>query len=83
MATHGFTSNIHRRKTAGKSMPAHIQRGNATRSKNRAPIEHVFAHQKAVMGKSIRTIGMDRARTKIGMASIIYNIRRLVQITNK
>ncbi|WP_164827303.1 hypothetical protein [Sinorhizobium meliloti] len=58
-------------------MPEHIRRGNATRSKHRAPIEHVFAYQKAVMGMTIRIIGMARARTKIGMANIVYNIRRL------
>lgn len=83
METHGFASNVHRRKTAGKPMPTHIRRGNATRSKHRAPIEHVFAYQKAVMGMTIRTIGIARARTKIGMANIVYNMRRLVQITNK
>lgn len=32
---------------------------------------------------TIRTIGIARARTKIGMANIVYNMRRLVQITNK
>lgn len=82
MEAHGFASNVHRRKTAGKPMPEHIRRGNATRSKHRAPVEHVFAYQKAVMGMTIRTIGIARARTKIGMANIVYNMRRLVQITN-
>lgn len=83
MEAHGIASNVHRRKTAGKPMPEHIRRSNATRSKHRAPVEHVFAYQKAVMGMIIRTIGIARARTKIGMANIVYNMRRLVQTTNK
>lgn len=61
-------------------MPRHIKRGNATTSKHRAPIEHVFAVQKQAMALTIRTIGIARAKTKIGLASIAYNIRRLVQI---
>ena len=80
LARHGFTSHVHRRKPAGKPMPEHIRRGNATKSKHRAPIEHVYAVQKHMMDMAVRTIGMARAKTKIGMANIAYNIRRLTQI---
>ncbi|WP_424934476.1 IS5 family transposase [Amaricoccus macauensis] len=80
MERHGFTSHVHRRKPKGKPMPAHIRRGNATRSKHRAPIEHVFAVQKQAMSLTIRTIGIARAKAKIGIANIVYNIRRLAQI---
>ncbi len=30
-------------------------------------------------GKFIRTIGMARAKTKIGMMNLVYNMNRLVQ----
>jgi transposase, IS5 family len=80
MERHGFISHVHRRKPKGKPMPAHIRRGNATRSKHRAPIGHVFAVQKQAMGLTIRTIGIARAKVKIGIANIACNIRRLVQI---
>jgi transposase, IS5 family len=43
-----------------------------------AAIEHVFAHQKGPMALCIRTIGIARARVKIGLANLTYNIRRLV-----
>ncbi|MEL6101954.1 MAG: IS5 family transposase [Pseudomonadota bacterium] len=76
----GLVSNIHRRRSPGMPMPPHIRRGNATRSKHRAPIEHVFAVQKQAMALTIRTIGIARAKTKIGLANIAYNLRRLVQI---
>lgn len=80
MERHGFTSHVHRRKPAGKPMPKHIRRGNSTKSKHRAPVEHVFAVQKHMMGMAVRTIGIARAKTKIGLANIAYNMRRLVQI---
>lgn len=41
-------------------------------------IEHVFAGQKHRMGLFIRTIGIARARIKIGMANLAYNFQRLV-----
>jgi transposase, IS5 family len=80
MERHGFTSHVHHRRKPGKPMPLHVRRGNATRSKHPAPIEHVFAVQKQAMSLTIRTIGIARAKVKIGIANFAYNIRRLVQI---
>src|SRR5438067_274469 len=54
---------------------------NTTRSRVRARVEHVFGHQQNSMGgKIVRTIGIARARFKIGMMNLGYNIRRLVQL---
>jgi IS5 family transposase len=54
---------------------------NTVRSKVRARVEHVFGHQESSMGRKIvRTIGMARARFKIGMMNLGYNMRRLVQL---
>jgi transposase, IS5 family len=54
---------------------------NTTRSKVRARVEHVFGQQQNSMGgKIVRTIGIVRARFKIGMMNLGYNIRRLVQL---
>ncbi|MGM0583317.1 MAG: IS5 family transposase [Pseudomonadota bacterium] len=78
MDKHGFRSQIHHRKPRGRPMAPHIRRGNAGRSKVRAAVEHVFARQKGPMGLFIRTIGLARARVKIGMANIAYNMSRLV-----
>jgi transposase, IS5 family len=79
MERHGFRSQVHHRKPKGRPMPPHIRRGNASRSRVRAAIEHVFAHQKGPMALCIRTIGIARARVKIGLANLTYNIRRLVR----
>jgi IS5 family transposase len=35
------------------------------------------------MGLFVRTIGMARARVKIGLANLAYNIRRYVWLTTK
>jgi IS5 family transposase len=78
LARYGLVSNIHRRKPKGRPMPEHVRRGNATKSKIRAFVEHVFADQKHRMGMKVRTIGIARAKIKIGLANIAYNMRRLI-----
>ncbi len=74
----GRVSRIHRKKPRGKPMPDHVRRGNATKSKVRARVEHVFAQQKAKMGLFIRTIGIKRAEAKITLANLAYNMNRLI-----
>jgi len=59
-------------------MPDHVRRGNATKSKLCARVEHVFAQQKAKMGLFIRTIGIKRAEAKITLANLAYNMNRLI-----
>jgi IS5 family transposase len=71
-------SHVHRKKPRGRPMPAHIARANRKRSAIRAAIEHIFAYQKDKMGLFIRSIGLARARTKIGLANLVYNMRRLL-----
>ena len=74
----GRVSRIHRKKPRGKPMSDHVRRGNATKSKVRARVEHVFAQQKAKMGLFIRTIGIKRAEAKITLANLAYNMNRLI-----
>jgi IS5 family transposase len=71
-------SMIHFRKPKGKPMPAPHRRANAARSKVRSAVEHVFAVQKHRMALFVRTIGIERAKMKIGMANLAYNFKRLV-----
>jgi transposase, IS5 family len=76
-------SQIHRKKPKGKPMPRRTARANGRKSKVRAAVEHVFARQKGPMGLYIRTIGIARARIKIGLANLVYNMKRLVWLTAK
>jgi len=72
-----FTSNIHQKRLPRRPLPERIARANARRSKVRAAVEHVFAGQKHRMDLVVRTIGIARARIKIGMANLAYNFQRL------
>ena len=81
LAAKGLKSRIHRRAARNRSLSPTQEAANTTRSRVRARIEHVFGHQENSMGRKIvRTIGMARARFKIGMMNLGYNMRRLVQL---
>lgn len=54
------------------------QRANALRSKVRSAVGHVFAVQKSRMALFVRTVGIERAMIKIGMANLACNFKRLV-----
>lgn len=74
----GRISKIHFRRAPGKPLPTQRQRANAARSKVRSAVEHVFATQKHRMGLFIRTIGIERAKVKIGLANIAFNFKRFI-----
>ena len=78
MERNGFVSHVHRKRPKGRPMPEAIRRANNAKSKIRSRVEHVFAEQKDRMGLFIRTIGIARAKTKIGLANLVYNIKRLL-----
>jgi len=59
-------------------MTENVRRGNATKSRVRARVEHVFAHQKAVLGLFVRTIGIAQAQAKITLANLAFNMHRLI-----
>ena len=67
----GFVSYIHRKKPKGRAMRETMRRPNNAKSKIRSRVEHVFAEQKDRMGLFIRTIGIARATTKIGLANLV------------
>jgi transposase, IS5 family len=78
MGKNGFVSHVHRKKPKGRAMPGAIRRANNAKSKFRSKVEHVFAEQKDRMDLFIRTIGIARAKMKIGLANFVYNIKRLL-----
>ena len=78
LASNMLTSQIHRRKPAGKPMSKATSRANAKKSSIRARVEHVFAHQKNRYGLFIRMIGIARAETKLTLANLAYNFDRLI-----
>jgi IS5 family transposase len=77
LAHRGRVGHLQRKKPQDKPMPRHVARGDAKRGKVRAAIEHVFAAQKRRLGPVIRTVRIARARAKIGLANLAYNLTRI------
>jgi len=77
----GLKSRIHRKGHRNKPLSERAMRGNKTRSKVRARVEHVFGAQTNDMGGTlVRSIGLVRAKARIGLKNLAYNMRRLVQL---
>ena len=77
----GLTSKIHRKGRRNKPLSEREQQGNKTRSKVRARVEHVFGAQTNDMGGTlVRSIGIVRAKARIGLKNLSYNMRRLVHL---
>ena len=79
----GLVSRIHHRKPRGRPLPERLARANGRKSKVRALVEHVFAGLKNEMGLFVRTIGLARARAKIGMANLAWNLRRYAWLESR
>ncbi len=77
----GLTSRIHRKGKRGRPLTEQAMKSNRTKSSVRVRVEHVFGAQANDMGGTlVRTIGLARARARIGMKNLAYNIRRLGQL---
>ena len=73
----GFTSHIHERAYRNKPLTPEQEAANKERSRVRVRVEHVFGHiETAMNGCYVRTIGMARAKAKIGIEIMAYNISR-------
>ena len=80
----GLNSRIHRKGHRDKPLSEREKRGNKARSKVRARVEHVFGAQSNDMGGTlVRSIGLVRARARIGLKNLAYNMRRLVQLERR
>ena len=77
----GLKSRVHLKGVRGRPLSETEKAANTARSEVRARVEHIFGHQTNSMGaKIVRTVGAARARFKIGMMNLGYNMRRLVQL---
>lgn len=72
----GYRSHVHTKGQAAKPLSDAQRRANKKRSSVRVRVEHVFASHKQMAGDFVRTIGHARARVKLGMINIAYNIKR-------
>lgn len=72
-----FREHVQRKGCKNRKLTKREQQGNRSRAKIRSRIEHVFGVQTMVAGNLIlRGIGIIRARIKIGLRNLAYNINR-------
>jgi IS5 family transposase len=77
----GLRSRIHRKGYRNRPLRDWEKAGNQSRSRFRVRVEHVFGAQQNDMGGTlVRSIGLVRARTRIGLKNLAYNMRRLIQL---
>ena len=81
LAGRGLRSRIHRKAHRNRPLSKREKQGNKTRSKVRARVEHVFGAQANDMGGTlVRSIGIARAKARIGLKNLAYNMRRAVHL---
>lgn len=73
-------TDIHHKKPPHRDIPVQTKHSNAGKSVIRSRVEHVFADQKSRMGLLVRSVGIKRAEMKIGLASLVYNVRRYLYL---
>ena len=72
-----FRERLQRKGCRNRMLTKREKQGNKTRAKIRCRIEHVFGVMAMMAGNLIvRTIGIIRARAKIGLRNLAYNINR-------
>ena len=77
LCKHGFRCQVQRKGYRYKKLTQRQRQGNYQRAKIRSRIEHVFGVQTIRAGNLlIRTIGLVRAKAKIGLRNLAYNIDR-------
>jgi IS5 family transposase len=76
-----YRSHVHTKATRNHPLNDREKAANRKRSKTRARVEHVFGSMENEQGGMfIRVIGLVRAKTKIGLMNLVYNIRRCVSL---
>lgn len=76
-----YRPRLQRKGHRNKPLREREKQGNHTRSKTRSRIEHIFGVQAMRMGDTIlRCIGQVRARCKIGLRNLAYNLDRYAML---
>jgi transposase, IS5 family len=77
LKTAGFRPHLQRKGCRGHQLTGWEKQGNRTRSKVRSRIEHVFGAMRQRAGNVIlRTIGLAKAKVKLGLRNLAYNMER-------
>jgi IS5 family transposase len=73
----GYQSHVHERAYRNKPLTEDQKASNQERSRIRVRVEHIFGSQLQLAGNiALRSIGIARAKTQIGLRNISYNLNR-------
>jgi IS5 family transposase len=76
-------NQIHEKGYRNKPLTEEQKKSNREKSRYRARVEHVFGFiENSMKGSFIRTIGITRAKAKVGLMNLTYNICRFCQLQN-
>lgn len=79
-----YENQIHYKSNRNHPTTEFQDKLNKLRSKVRARVEHVFGHMENSMGGNwLRVVGQMRARMKIGMRNLAYNMQRFTHIVGR
>jgi len=82
LAWAGYRERIQRKGHRDHPLSEREKKGNRTRSTIRSRVEHIFGVQAMKMGNTIlRCISQVRARCKIGLRNLAYNLDRYSMLT--
>ena len=77
LENNGYRDRIHQKGYRNQPLTKRQQAANQKKSRIRARVEHVFGVQAQIAGQVVvRTIGIIRAKVKIGLRNLAYNINR-------
>ena len=75
----GLRGRVHQRASRNHALIETQENANHKKRRVRARVEHVFgAQQTSPGGRIVRTVGIVRAKAKIGLQNLVYNMRRFV-----
>lgn len=76
-----YRSHVNKKGKRNQPLNERDKSANRKKSKVRARVEHIFGSMKNEQGGMfIRVIGLARAKTKIGLMNLVYNIRRCASL---
>ena len=79
-----YKSHVHERAYRNTPLTDEQKEANRKRSQTRVRVEHVFGSQLQLAGDLvIRTIGIVRAKTKISLRNLSYNLNRYSLLSSK
>jgi len=80
----GYENLVHYKANRSGPLTPAQEKLNKTRSKVRVRVEHVFGHMEVAMGGNwLRVVGKVRARMKIGMRNLAYNMQRFAYLMGR